>query len=581
MTRPRLALPERPGFRSLVWGIGVWGGVFGVGNPAQAQEGCEFGDQGNDVVVREALPNGYQITYISRPHFVCDGGVQIWADSAVAYSAQGMSHLIGAVRFLEDGRELSSDEARYFSDLGRLQAYGNLRVRDEEEGSTIENGSLVYLRRTAFRDSESMTIVTGDDGVRPRALLLPPPPDSTAVEEVLAEDAPVDSAAVVEVVPEEVSDSLLATDTLPPEPYTVVGDRMLLEGGAAFVTAGDVVIERDSLTAYADSAEYRRETGDLILEGRARVESRSYDLEGLTVTLTGLSGAESRIDARREARLTGDDLLLTAGLIRMYLRESRLERLVAVPLEETTSGDAPDAPTSDVEGQEIERAGVQPAEQASDEPSSAGLELRAFDPNRPRAEVEDFELTADSVEVHAPQERVERVFAAGRARSVSSSRILEHTDMLPGVAQSDWLEGDTVIVYFTEAGESAESDDVEVERIVARVEARSLYRLEPSDSTESAGPSPPAVHYVVGAEITIHMVAGEISDMSVTGQTRGLHLEPLARPASPDSTAAPDTTGLGADPQPSRTPPEPNERDERSLTVDPIATNEAIRWKHP
>ena len=51
------------------------------------------------------------------------------------------------------------------------------------------------------------------------------------------------------------------------------------------------------------------------------------------------------------------------------------------------------------------------------------------------------------------------------------------------------------------------------------------------------GIDPPAVHYVVGEEITITMVAGEVDAMEVVGQSRGIHLEPLVRISAPDTVA--------------------------------------------
>jgi hypothetical protein len=72
--------------------------------------------------------------------------------------------------------------------------------------------------------------------------------------------------------------------------------------------------------------------------------------------------------------------------------------------------------------------------------------------------------------------------------------------------------------------------------------------LPPSDSTAVPGTDPPALHYVVGSEITITMADGQVDQMQVVGQTRGVHLEPVARRAtSPDSTVAPDSVGVAVD----------------------------------
>jgi hypothetical protein len=163
---------------------------------------------------------------------------------------------------------------------------------------------------------------------------------------------------------------------------------------------------------------------------------------------------------------------------------------------------------------------------------------------------ESFELTADSLELIAPADVVERIVAVGDARSVSRARDSLNVESLPDIARADWLEGDTVVISLKQVADTtlgaAGDTEYEVDRIVARVGARSLYRLPPEDSTAAPGIDPPAVHYVVGDEITLVMEAGEVQSMEVVGQTRGVHLEPLRAP--PDSLAAePDSAAAAND----------------------------------
>ena len=442
--------------------------------------------EGSTLYVQEPVPGGGTINYFTKPHFECADGVEIWADSAVAYSRLGMSHLMGAVRYVDRTREMRADTARYFSDLGRLQATSNVSIRDSVDGSVIENGDLVYLRRTDFREEESITVTTGTDGVRPRAVLTPAAPDS------------------------------VPPDAAPPEPYTVVGDRIVIRGDAYLTAVGDVEIERDSLFAFADSVEYDPAVDYLLLEGSARVVTDTNELVGRAITMGKPEAESSEIRARRDAILTGQDLRLTSPQIVVFLRDGALERLVATPMA---------------------RAGESP-------PDSADFV-------RPVATVEDFELVADSLEVIAPNDVVERVFAVGNARSVSMARDSLNIDALPQIARSDWLQGDSVIVTFnavgTDSAAAGASDGrrYEVESIVASGDASTLYRLIPSDTTARVGTDPPAVHYVVGDRITITMVGGEVDGMAVAGQTRGVHLEPLVRTAAPDTSA--DTATVGTD----------------------------------
>ena len=460
-----------------------------IASPSEAQEGCEAVAPGNDLT-RALTVGELRITYITNPHFLCAGGVEIWADSAEAFPDRGYSHLIGNVRYQEDARELRADDARYFTNEGRLQAEGSLVIVDEAQGSSIENGNLVYLLETDFRDVSEMTVIADENGVRPIAVLTPRQENESGVEN---------------------------------DAYTVVGDRIFLLGADYFTAVGDVRIEQDSLEAFADSAEYELDGSGLVLEGDARVLSGTYDLVGRRITLSPPGAPENLIHARRNARLEGDELLLTSPQILLFLEDDQLERLVATPIVD---------------------------------PGSAAADLE--DRERPEAAVEDFVLTADSVEVRAPAQRVERVFASGSARSESHAADSLTVDLLPVIARTDWLEGDTVIVNFTERmrvpwqqGSGSGTPELEVEEIIAIGNARSLYRLPPNDSLAVPGVDPPAVHYVIGNEIRIEMRGQQVESMQVRGQTEGVHLEPLQRASVPDTAqidtlAVPDTSSFEA-----------------------------------
>lgn len=462
---------------------------------AAQMEGCQFGERGRNNGQRTADFGG--TWYIGGPHFVCDDGAEIFADSVVIYEERGRNDLIGNVRYYAGTRQLFANQARYFTREGRLQASGNVRVLDLERGSEIENGDVVLLLANSTRESEEMQVTTGDDGVRPRAVMTPPEPVDSAEEgegEAPSNTEPAEEAnPPVEAAEEALPNEVAPADTVPPTPYVVVSDRMLIEGSGSFVAVGDVEIERDSLFAWADSTAYDGEGGGLDLIGSARVESETFEMSGETILMGAPGAAESRVEARRSAHLIGDDLEITSALILIFLRDDALDRLVATPIRGTDA-----------------------------EPDS-------IDRERPWAVVETFELTADSLDVVAPSQRVERVFAAGRARSVSSAGDSLNVELLPEEARSDWLEGDTIVVTFEPAVDGAEEEDMTVRQVVARIGARSLYRLPPNDSTAVPGTDPPAVHYVTGQEITIRMEEGQVAGMEVIGQTRGIHLEPLPR----------------------------------------------------
>jgi lipopolysaccharide export system protein LptA len=545
------------------------------------------------------LAGGGTLAYVGAPHIVCDDGVRIQADSAVASSMQNMSHLMGNVWYRDGSRELRSDEARYFSRQGRLQAHGSVFLQDTIRGSEIRNGDLVYLRQTDFRDEEEITVTRNvSEGVRPVALLFMRPAadtvqaaDSTAAVEdsaAVAQDtaaavadsmgvtpdtvaatpdtlvAPRDTlVALLDTVPEPpdslvradslgvlpdtlgvavadsaaavpdtapprmepadrleavtpIADSLAAdqpSDTTPPVPYEVVGDRLFLQGDRFFQAVGRVEIERDSLLAFSDTARYDQEEGTLELRGSARVEGSGYDLAGRDVQLAVPGGEVRRVRAVREGVLTGDRLRLVAPVIDLFLLDGAMERLVAVPLRfDPESGDEPS--------------------------DSADLA-------RPVATAEEFRLEADSVEVLAPAQVLDRINAVGGARGESTSRDSLNVEGLPEAARRDWLEGDTVVAVFVRAEPQEEPPDTAaeqyvLERLVARGSARSLYRLLPSDSASRPGVDSPAVHYVTGSTIVIVMGDGDVDHMEVEGPTRGWHLEPTVRVAE-DTTQVRDT----------------------------------------
>ena len=454
---------------------------------AAAQEGCEFVYPSGDLSI-VTLAGGNRITYVGTPHMLCSDGVEIWADSSISYAATGLDHLIGNIRFLDNAGELRADEARYFSEQGRLQASGNVFVQDTLEGFTIENGDLVYLRPTDFRKDAEITVSVTDDLSRPHAILF------MGSEETLG-------------APEE--DSL---DT----PYTVEGDRIFLRGGSYFYSVGDVMIERDSILAFADSAEYDGDAETVHLAGSAKVETPNYNLVGKTIDMVLEANSLNTIAAHEEALLNGDDLTINSPEIELYMDDGLLNRLVAFSI-----------------------------------PNEDGSPSMSLIP-QPVAVGEDFELTADSLDISLPDEVLENIFAAGRARSISSARDSLNVDLLPEIAKSDWLEGDTVIVTFeantpapSEGGATTDTSEPEpdyrIERIVARVGARSLYRLTPSDTTALPGIDAPAIHYVTGDEITIIMDEGEADRLEVQGRTRGFHLEPLPL-SEPDSLASDSAT---------------------------------------
>jgi hypothetical protein len=259
--------------------------------------------------------------------------------------------------------------------------------------------------------------------------------------------------------------------------------------------------------------------------------------------------------ATGQAILDGEDLRLLAPIVTLFFTEGRMERLAA---QRDRAADSV-LVEMDEEAQERERflRGAPPL-------AARELGLEEF-PRRPYALAQDFILEGDSLEVLAPGEVLEEVWAMGNARGEAAGLDSLNTPDTPPLISRNWVVGDTIVAFFVEESDSlavtdeplpdrdrdvVEADtakvDFQLERLVARVGARSMYRMAASDSTVVAEGGQFAIHYVVGDEITILLnEEGEAERMEVIGQTRGIHLEPIAeRGTAADSVVVPDTSSV-------------------------------------
>lgn len=460
------------------------------------------------------------------------------------------------------------------------------------------------------------------------------PADDVATDSVSAEDStgvasgaaagnpegsspPADSAAVPPETPAAPVDAPAppARDTTP-IPYDIDAERIYLRGAGYMRATGSAELYNDEFRALADSIEYLEETGKLFLRGTApRVfgYGADYVLSGGAVDLD-MDG--NQVAARGDAALSGSEIDLTAPEIRVLMRNGVLDRIVAMneqPPEPELPGPpgGADMPAGDsaaavaAAGEAPDDARTEPVELVAAEavplgeqlpvegtnalgttPGETGDSPPAPPPARPRAVAETFELEGDSIDVLAPGEVLERVVAVGGARGESLARDSLNAEKTPEIARSDWVLGDTITAVFrpagvadtsTEAGAEPDAGDPDgghrLDRLVARGQAASLYRMTPSDGaaggegeeeegegpealqepTEQAGGEEAApeaepdnrlaLHYVRGDLITIFMQDGEVTSVIVEGNARGVQLEPVAVPAPPsDTTAAPPAT---------------------------------------
>jgi len=548
-------------------------GIPGAANGQSASmgSGCEVPHF--EKFTNVALSNGSRITYFSDPIIVCSGGTRITADSAVVYEATNYTQLFRNVVFQDGDSHLTASEAHYFDQERRLRAWGDVVLNDRTEGSIIRGDTMVLLRAGPGRLEDQITVL----GRRPQASLYPtrqPIPVDTV--EVAQPDSlgpvPLDSAGVAD--PEETPPPRMETPAPPTTqeervPWEIEARRIFIEGSRYFRAMGSVTIHRDSVDAVADSVEYDGDAGTLFLAHESRLITSNFDLSAETIRLDIPQDEIREVLSRHQSVLEGEDLRLLAPTISLFLIDGRLERLVA----------RRDSLLDELPEEALLALPPHPAAEA--------LGLRGF-PIRPHAFAQDFLLWADSIEVLAPGEVLEELWAMGNARGESLSGDSLNTEDTPELARRDWLEGDTVIAVFTSTthevegggdpeaemarppsagqpqGEDAQADSsrYSLDRLIARVGAKSLYRMAASDSTAEEGDQRQAIHYVVGDEITILMSEGEVDHMEVMGATRGIHLEPVGRTERgglaegqtalpeppvipPDTAATPRRTGGG------------------------------------
>lgn len=356
------------------------------------------------------------------------------------------------------------------------------------------------------------------------------PPDSAAAVNDPADapdstEAPSDTAAAAGIGGEVAPDPEPPPPDTTPVPYDIDAERIYLSGADYMLATGNAELYNDEFRALADSIEYRETTGKLFLRGTApRVfgYGAEYVLSGDAVDLD-MNGNE--VAARGDAALSGSEIDLTAPEIRVLMEDGVLARIVAMN-ERPPETEPPGLP-DEVEGPSGDSAAATAAaseEQADDDIQAERTELvlgeaiplggesvpadadaprdtsgetadsaAAVPPARPRAVAETFELEGDSIDVLAPDEVLERVVAVGNARGESLARDSLNTEDTPEIARSDWVSGDTITAVFqpvgadtSAAGAEPASDEMsggyQLDHLVARGQAASLYRLIPSGS---------------------------------------------------------------------------------------------------
>ena len=186
-----------------------------------------------------------------------------------------------------------------------------------------------------------------------------------------------------------------------------------------------------------------------------------------------------------------------------------------------------------------------------------------------RAESEDIDLVADTIDLRLAANRLERAYAwgASRARATSPTQdmIADSLDVLmPGQSirevhavgtalaealpdstrirstERDWLRGDRIVARFDSAPSADTSARPRIRELVATGNASSLYQIATRDGTAGA----PAKNYVRGKSIEIDFQDQAVHTVTVTEQAVGLYLAPITGPeqSAPRVQGAPRVT---------------------------------------
>ncbi|MDE2803563.1 MAG: hypothetical protein OXN18_00300, partial [Gemmatimonadota bacterium] len=330
-------------------------------------------------------------------------------------------------------------------------------------------------------------------------------------------------------------------DSVSPPPYDIEARRFMIDGRRYFRAAGDVVVLRDSLRAVGDSLDFDQDVGTMSIVGGTRVQQSGFELTADIVEVTPTTGLSEEILARRNAELVGREMVMNAPAIRMFLDAGEVNRLVAISSLPPTEPEVLD--TTGLSPGDAERARTLAAAAVR----ADSTETQAEDSiARPSAFADEFKLTADSIDVQSPAQLLELVTAVGSARAEAAQEAPPGPEGLPEIASRDWMEGSTILAHFVVADSAnvdyaAGENRSRLETLTAVGEARSLYRMPPSDTAAAEPGDPPALHLVEGNQIRIHMRGREVVKMEVEGQTVGYHLEPLppgSNEAVGDSAAA-------------------------------------------
>ncbi len=382
----------------------------------------------------------------------------------------------GGLRARCDGTTMvvTADSAAYLGNARLLILVG--KATYSEDGTTLTSDVMRYFEQDARLEADGNARLRSATGTSLDALQLIHHRAIVGVREA--------SSLALGRPHALLRDSLSVPDSLATR---IDADRMYSVGDSALFAGGEVVITRPDLVARSDSAEARKLTETLVLlGGTPSMEAsgeRPFTLRGAFIDVVGAERRIDRVLARGEAVALSDSLTLSSDTILVDFAEGQLAR------------------------------------------------VRTWGPVPSHAVTGGRDITADSIDIKLPGQRIEELWAIGRARAATPA------DSTIVSAEDDWLAGDTVrAVFEPPPGADSLSANPVLKVLEARGRARSFYQIPSRDTAERR----PAINYVLGARIDVAFSGGEVTVVYVSKDAQGVYLEPgRIEPVAPRTAPRP------------------------------------------
>lgn len=275
------------------------------------------------------------------------------------------------------------------------------------------------------------------------------------------------------------------TNTDTPDSTHVLADSIISDNDSLVYATGKVEIVRTDIAATSDSAmlDQGREIAALRrtphVAGRG---TRKFTLDGLAIDIFSRNRQAERVRSAGSAVATSEDVRLVADTIDLRIADRQISRAVAW-------------------GKGVARA------------TQLGRDI-----------------TADSIDVNMPQQKVQSLHAVRHAKVASLPDSLKVRSR-----ERDWFAGDTIIADFDTTA-TRDTSSASIKHLVALGAAQSFQQ---SARDGAALPdSAPALNYMAAKTIAVDFNPDHsLNKLRVTGQVSGVMVQPAA-----------DTTKRGAAP---------------------------------